>query len=135
MGLPSIDQQITFLHTRDLAGTARFYEDKLGLRLVLDQGGCRIYQVCGTAYLGFCQRESAPEQPRGVILTLVTDEVDEWYRLLLEEGVAFDKAPAHNPAYGIYHCFLRDPNGYLVEIQQFDDPAWATVTTDDVHQP
>jgi len=24
----------------------------------------------------------------------------------------------------IYHCFLRDPNGYLLEIQRFLDPAW-----------
>jgi extradiol dioxygenase family protein len=24
-----------------------------------------------------------------------------------------------------YHlCFLRDPNGYFIEIQQFLDPAW-----------
>jgi catechol 2,3-dioxygenase-like lactoylglutathione lyase family enzyme len=29
------------------------------------------------------------------------------------------KPPAHNPRYGIYHCFLHDPNGYLVEIQSF----------------
>ena len=33
--------------------------------------------------------------------------------------------PALNPEYGIYHCFLRDPNGYLVEIQRFLDPSWA----------
>ena len=24
----------------------------------------------------------------------------------------------------IYHCFLRDPNGYLIEIQRFLNPAW-----------
>ena len=128
---PPVDQQITFLYTRDLSNTARFYEDKLDLRLALDQGSCRIYQVCGNAYLGFCQRETAPEQPQGVILTLVTDDVDEWYEHLLGLGVTFEKAPAHNQVYGIYHCFLRDPNGYLVEIQRFDDPGWATVIDDD----
>ncbi|OQY24133.1 MAG: hypothetical protein DRJ03_06405 [Chloroflexi bacterium] len=29
-----------------------------------------------------------------------------------------------NPRYNIYHCFLRDPNGYLIEIQRFLDSAW-----------
>ena len=58
MVLSSVDQQITFLYTRNLSNTARFYQDKLGLRLALDQGSCRIYQVCGNAYLGFCQREA-----------------------------------------------------------------------------
>ncbi len=45
-------------------------------------------------------------------------------KLLNEQGVEFEKLPAHNPQFEIYHCFLRDPNGYLVEIQRFDDPGW-----------
>lgn len=119
------DAQITFCYTRDLAGTARFYEDVLALPLALDQGGCRIYRTAGGAYLGFCGREDAA-RPAGVILTLVTDDVDGWHEKLAAAGVEFEKAPAHNPDYGIYHCFFRDPNGYLLEIQRFDDPDWAS---------
>ena len=122
---PSFDQQITFLHTRDLEATARFYEDILGLPLALDQGDCRIYRVSQGGYVGFCRRAAAPEQPSGVILTLVTPDVDGWYRRLVDLGIAFEKPPALNPKYDIYHCFLRDPSGYLIEIQRFLDPAWA----------
>ncbi len=121
---PPIHQQVTFLHTRDLAATAHFYQEILGLELALDQGDCRIYRVSHDGYLGFCQREGAPEEPAGVILTLVTPEVDEWHRYLSDQGVTFDKPPTLNPKYNIYHCFLRDPNGYLIEIQHFLDPAW-----------
>lgn len=121
---PSIDQQITFLHTRDLEATAAFYEQTLGLELVLDQGSCHIYRTAGESYLGFCRPATAPEQPEGVILTLVTAQVDEWYEYLCRRGVRFERPPATNPRYGIYHCFLRDPNDYLIEIQRFDDPAW-----------
>jgi catechol 2,3-dioxygenase-like lactoylglutathione lyase family enzyme len=124
MQRPSIDQQITFLYTRDLEATARFYKDLLGLTLALDQGDCRIYGTSSDGYLGFCQRETAPTKPLGVILTLVTSEVDEWYQYLSAHGVAFEKPPALNPRYDIYHCFLRDPNGYLIEIQRFNDPFW-----------
>ena len=124
---PPIDGQITFLYTRDLAATAHFYEGIMGLSLKLDQGNCRIYHVSGDGYVGFCQRDDAPEGPsdagtRHVILTLVTPEVDEWYHRLNERGVVFEKPPAVNPRYNIYHCFLRDPNGYLIEIQRFLDP-------------
>ncbi|MFZ1400558.1 MAG: VOC family protein, partial [Candidatus Promineifilaceae bacterium] len=52
---PLIEQQVTFLHARDLAETAVFYEKTLGLKLVLDQGSCRIYRSSGDAFLGFCQ--------------------------------------------------------------------------------
>ncbi len=122
MSRPRIDQQITFLYTRDLEATARFYEEVLGLALALDQGDCRIYRTSADGYLGFCQRQSAPEEPGGIILTLVTQEVDAWYQYLSEQGVVFEKPPALNPEYEIYHCFLRDPNGYLIEIQRFE--AW-----------
>jgi len=25
-----------------------------------------------------------------------------------------------------FYCFLRDPNGYLIEIQRFEDPRWTS---------
>ena len=123
----SVTQQITFLDTDDLARTADFYERILGLRLARDQGTCRIYHVCGGAYLGFCRRGAAsPTAPRdaaGVtVLTLITDRVDEWCRRLEAHGVEIVKPPADNPPYRIYNAFARDPNGYLVEIQRFWEP-------------
>jgi catechol 2,3-dioxygenase-like lactoylglutathione lyase family enzyme len=117
------DAQVTFCYTDDLDGTARFYEEAMGLELALDQGACRIYRVAGGAFVGFCRRAETP-QPDGIILTFVTDDVDGWHNRLVERGVTIEKPPGHNERFNIYHCFLRDPNGYLVEIQRFDDPAW-----------
>ncbi len=114
-------QFITFLHTGDLEATTRFYAGTLGLPLVRDQGVCRIFRAAPSAYLGFCTHLEAP-RPEGVILTLVTKVVDGWYAGLRARGVEFVKPPAHNPRYQIYHCFLKDPNGYLLEIQRFDQP-------------
>lgn len=125
---PQIDSQITFLYTRDLVATARFYEQSLGFKLTLDQGSCRIYRITDSAYLGFCQRENLPDQPgleSKVIFTFVTQEVDRWYERLTTQGVIIDKPPANNPAYDIYHFFFRDPNGYLIEVQRFLNPSWS----------
>jgi catechol 2,3-dioxygenase-like lactoylglutathione lyase family enzyme len=120
----AIDQQVTFLYTRDLAATAAFYENIISLKMALDQGVCRIYHVAGTSYVGFCERADALQQTPDVIFTLVTQDVDGWYADLSAKGVQFDKPPQLNPTYNVYHCFLRDPNGYLIEIQRFNDPAW-----------
>jgi catechol 2,3-dioxygenase-like lactoylglutathione lyase family enzyme len=103
------DAQITFCYTPDLEATARFYEQTLGLELALDQGRC--------------SGDGTPS-PEGVILTLVTTDVDDWYRKLCDAKVAFEKPPTLNTDFQIYHCFFRDPNGYLLEIQRFEDPAW-----------
>ena len=117
------DAGITFCYTRDLKKTAEFYEEVMGLPLVLDQGGCRIYRVSGGAYFGFCEREEAGSG-KGLILTFVTEDVDTWYEKLSGLGIVFEKQPTFNPDYKIYHCFLRDPNVYLLEIQRFEDPRW-----------
>jgi len=124
MNHPLAEHQITFLYTRDLAATTQFYEEVMGLLLALAQDDCRIYRISDNGFLGFCERVDAPQEPQGVILTIVTPEVDQWYHHLRGQGVVFEKAPAFNPDYNIYHCFLRDPNGYLIEIQHFLDPAW-----------
>lgn len=119
-----ITEQITFLYTRDLEMTVHFYEEIMGLPLVLNQGSCRIYRVIGDAYVGFCERDEAPEQPQGILFTLVTPDVDGWAEHLRAHGVPFEKAPAVNPTYHIYHCFVRDPNGYVIEIQRFLSDDW-----------
>ncbi len=117
------DSLITFLPTTDLESTARFYEKILQLELALDQTTCRIYRVASDGYLGFCQKKQLAEQ-QGLILTLVSEDVDGWYQRLLDAGIEIEHAPAHNPQYKIYHFFFRDPNGYRLEIQRFEDSRW-----------
>ena len=131
MERPEIDQQVTFLHCADLAATDWFYRGLLGLPPALDQGACRIYRVGRDAFLGFCRATDhlLPATPAGVILTLVVDRpanVDQWHAFLLSRSAAgvIERPPALNPRFNIYHLFLRDPSGYLVEIQAFLDPSW-----------
>jgi len=119
-----IDSQITFLATQDLPATADFYERLLGLELALDQGTYRIYSTREGAFIGFCEGKGTP-RPDAIILTLVSRDVDGWYETLRAKGVEFEKRPTHNPEYKIYHCMFRDPNGYLIEIQRFEDSRWA----------
>ncbi|MBT4890161.1 MAG: VOC family protein [Rhodospirillales bacterium] len=119
------NQQVTFLYTRDLEGSVQFYSEFLELQLTLDQGSCKIFQVSPNAFLGICAcNEQRPSNPEGIIVTLVTSDVDGWYEKLKSKGVRFDAPPSENTKFNIYHCFLRDPDGYQIEIQQFRDPAW-----------
>lgn len=124
MAHPPIGQQIMFLRTNDMPATAQFYEEVLGLPLALDQGHCRMYRVSGNGYIGFCTNPASPQQPSGVCFTMVTPQVDEWYEYLQERGVHFEKTPTLDPKDNVYHCFLRDPNGYLLEFQRFVDDSW-----------
>ena len=116
------EQQITFLHSRNLQAARDFYSQMLGLPLVRDQGTCIIFRTATNAYLGFCEHIDPIEPGRRVILTLVTANVDAWYQRLKSQGADLVSQPQANPKYQIYHFFLKDPDGYWVEIQRFDQP-------------
>jgi catechol 2,3-dioxygenase-like lactoylglutathione lyase family enzyme len=125
MTIPAIDQQVTFITCADLEASSAFYREVLGLVRVLDQGDCQIFRVAGEAFLGVCRRRAGRAlQTGGVVVTFVTQDVDGWYRYLIEQGVATEGAPAEKPDYGIYNFFARDPDGYLIEFQTFLTEKW-----------
>ncbi len=122
---PEIQQQITWVYTPDLAETTQFYASILGLERVLDQGSCHIYRAASNAFVGVCQvRPGREVEPRGVLITLVTDDVDGWYARLEALDVALDGPPHRSEAFNVYAFFARDPNGYRIEFQTFLDPSW-----------
>jgi catechol 2,3-dioxygenase-like lactoylglutathione lyase family enzyme len=120
-----VDAQITFLPCSDLARSRSFYEDVLGLEVVVDQGSCLIFRVCDGAYVGVCEHLD-PIHGRSVVVTIVSDDVDGWCRRVVDNGGIVESGPEHNDRYGIYHAFTRDPDGHYVEIQRFDDPSWSS---------
>jgi len=109
---------ICFFPARDLLATHHFYHDVLGLELFLDQGACRIYDVPGGGKLGFCDHVPS-EGPKDPILTLLSPDVDAWASKLQQQGFPPLEPPRRNPKFHIYHFFVRDPDGYRVEIQKF----------------
>ena len=118
------EQSVCFFYTNKPKQTEHFYTEVLGLPLALDQGACQIYQISSTGYVGFCTHREAAN-PEGVNVTLVIRQVETVYEQLLNRGVQFEKPLSFNEQFQITNAFFRDPNGYLLEIQRFDDPRWA----------
>ncbi len=116
---------ITFIYVDDAEASDAFYRGVLGLPLVTVQPTCRIYQVSAAGFLGVCSSNDRPTTPAGVVITLVRPDVDVFCDRITTAGLELEKAPAHNERFSIYNAFVRDPDGYLVEIQRFDDPDWA----------
>jgi predicted enzyme related to lactoylglutathione lyase len=82
-----INAAITFLKTTDLEKTTHFYQDVLKLKLVLDQGTCRIFRILRGSYIGFCIQDKEPDN-REVVITLVVEDVDAACSALEKGGCA-----------------------------------------------
>ena len=120
---PTIDAQVTFLYTHDLDSTTPFYSDTLGLQLAYEQPSARFYYVGPSSFIGIVfARPGRYVEPKGVVFTLLTSDVDGWYQYLTNRGAT----PLGPPKLGqsAYTFFIQDPNGYLIEFQQFVDPKW-----------
>ena len=117
-----LDAFVAFYPCHDLSASRDFYERDLGLEIARDQQTCLIFQVAGQGYVGFCQHEGDLPRHDGLILTFVTDAVDEVYKALRRRNVETEAPPRLHETYGIYHFFARDPDGYRVEVQRFDKP-------------
>ncbi len=119
---PAINDTITWVYTDDLDTTCAFYADVLGLKLWRDAGVARIFELKPSNYVGVCVAlDWRVVEPRGGMLTLLTDDVDGWYTHLTAVNAPCKSPPARNDKFGIYAFLVEDPNGYLIEFQQFLD--------------
>jgi len=110
---------IIFLGAEDLEKVDEFYGNFLGLSLFKDQGLCRIYDIPGGGKIGFCSHMEKNTGDKSPIITLLTEEVDSVYQDSKNKGLEIVKKPAENKRFNIYHFFMKDPEGYCVEVQKF----------------
>eukprot|EP00312_Isochrysidales_sp_CCMP1244_P006521 CAMPEP_0196673322 /NCGR_PEP_ID=MMETSP1090-20130531/2883_1 /TAXON_ID=37098 /ORGANISM="Isochrysis sp, Strain CCMP1244" /LENGTH=382 /DNA_ID=CAMNT_0042011079 /DNA_START=1 /DNA_END=1149 /DNA_ORIENTATION=+ len=125
---------ITFLYSSRLADARRFYSHDLGLPLRRDGGVLFFALPGGAASLGIVpEGTSAAASPPVSAVTagrdtamvcLLTDDVDGTFAKALAGGrCSAEQPPRATERFGIYNALLRDPDGYLVELQRFTDAA------------
>ncbi len=116
-----ISAQISWVYTGNLDATADFYARILELECSRDEGGARIFKTGDGACIGVCEAfADRVVEAKGGMISIVTDDVDAWYQRLLENGLLIEEPPRRQEQFGIYCFFVRDPNGYVIEFQQFD---------------
>jgi catechol 2,3-dioxygenase-like lactoylglutathione lyase family enzyme len=118
----ALQGQVMFLPTDNQQKIIDFYEGLLGLELVRDQKLCRIYKTGPSSYLGFCERGYTIPTDFRVVITLLIDDVDGVYKLLKDHNIETESTPEFSERFNVYQFFMRDPNGYLIEIQKFIEP-------------
>jgi predicted enzyme related to lactoylglutathione lyase len=117
--------QITFLYFDDLKDATPFFEETLKLTKIDDQGFAKIYRISGGAFIGIVDASQgycrAPTE-QNTLITLVTDDVHQWYQHLKSRGVKIDASPKHQEKANVECFFFKGPGGYAFEVQKFLNP-------------
>jgi catechol 2,3-dioxygenase-like lactoylglutathione lyase family enzyme len=110
-----IKRIVANFRTADPALARVFYQDVLGLDLLMDQGWLQTY---GSAHSMTVQVAFASEGGSGTAVPDLSIEVDDVDEALVRMGAAgFD--PEYGPAdepWGVRRFYVRDPFGKLVNI-------------------
>jgi len=101
--------------TRDVDAARRFYQEVLGLDLLMDLGWIATY---GSPETMSVQISFAAEGGSGTAtpdLSIEVDDVDDALERMLRAGIAIEYGPADEP-WGVRRFYVRDPFGRLINI-------------------
>jgi catechol 2,3-dioxygenase-like lactoylglutathione lyase family enzyme len=113
---------VLWLYYKDMEGIQRFYEGRLGLELIVDQGWAKIYRTSGSGYLGLVDEtrgmHSYTEQ-KAVTMSFLTDDLDGWFQYAKGTS-AFELRSEQIEVTDRYRAFVGyDPEGYYLEFDTF----------------
>ena len=106
---------IVFLKTKNMPEIRKFYEERVGMQLWLQQAHCIILKH-GNLVLGFCESEESDIPGCYTFFYETKEEIDRRYE---EFKDCAEDEPKVTEEYQIYHFFAKDPEGRKVEFQQF----------------
>jgi len=101
--------------TQDIAAGRRFYQDVLGLELLMDHGWIATY---GSRQTMSVQISVASEGGSGTPvpdLSIEVDDLDAALARVRQAGVAIEYGPADEP-WGVRRFYVRDPFGKLLNV-------------------
>ncbi len=122
---PSVDGLLTFFYYKDLEKAAKFYEEIMGFTLVQDQKWAKLFKVSDNAYMGCVDGNTGyhkPDPVKPVMLTVIVDDPDAWYKHFKKNNVPTINKPHDDEELNLRIFLLHDPEGYVIEIQKFNDP-------------
>jgi len=115
---------IVWFYYKDMGGIQRFYEDILGLELIVDQGWAKIYPIGPTGYFGLVDEKRGMHkftEEKAVTLSLITDDIDGWYDYVTSNGAIEMRSQSISDT-DRYRAFVAyDPGGYFLEWDVFQE--------------
>ena len=113
------ESSINFYPCLDIEKTTEFYIKEIGLSLYEDQGTCRIFDT-GYGYIGFCEYEDYILCNKTCISFNVPtkEDVFRYYEKYKQKQMPGLTEPKKHPKYDVYSFFMKDINGYTLEIQK-----------------
>ncbi|USG67401.1 VOC family protein [Brevibacillus ruminantium] len=103
------------IHTQEIVAAKSFYQDVLGLDLLMDHGWIATYGSSEEMSIQISFASQGGSQTLVPDLSIEVDNVDEAYERVKSAGFPVEYGPAYEP-WGVRRFYVRDPFGKLINI-------------------
>ena len=115
---------VTWMYYQDMQVAEKFYEEIIGLRMIVDQGWAKVYQVSETGYIGLVDERRGMHtfsEDKAVNVSFLLGDVSGWFDYIQTNNSfplrqdSLEVGPENK-----YKGFVGyDPAGYFLEFDQF----------------
>jgi len=117
---------ITWLYYRDIPAMEKFYQQTLGLQLVVDQGWAKIYRSSMSGYIGLVDERRGMHQfteKKAVNVSFILKDIDGWFNYVNDnKSFVLRSTEVSTGPEKKYRAFVGyDPEGYYMEFDTFYD--------------
>lgn len=106
---------VTNIHSDNISKAKSFYQDALGLDLLMDHGWITTYGSDQEMKVQISIASQGGSDTPTPDISIEVDDVDTAYERMKEAGFRIEYGPADEP-WGVRRFFVRDPFGKLVNI-------------------
>jgi predicted enzyme related to lactoylglutathione lyase len=120
--MKEIDGMITFTYYNELEKAAEFYGKILGFYEVMNKDWVKIFKVSKDSHIGLVNAEKGylkPQVEKPVMLSIIVEDVEAWYKLLVEKNVKVSNPPKKSEEIDMSGFLTWDPEGYVIEFITF----------------
>jgi len=114
---------ILWLYYRDLGNIQRFYEQKIGLALLVDQDWAKIYQTSPSGFIGLVDESRGMRsfsEEKAVTVSFVTDDLQGWLDYVIDRDAFALRSDVISADDERFRAFVGyDPEGYYLEFNTF----------------
>jgi catechol 2,3-dioxygenase-like lactoylglutathione lyase family enzyme len=123
------------LAVADIPRSIQFYKDSFGFSVLIEEPYYALLSLGSLWLYVVTESPPTPDKPTVTLGTTGTNErtsanivfhvsdCKAAYEALSQAGVQF-LAPPQQPPWGGWRCFAQDPDGYLIEIEEYELPTY-----------
>jgi catechol 2,3-dioxygenase-like lactoylglutathione lyase family enzyme len=114
---------VIWLYYKDMLEAERFYEEKIGLKQIVDQGWAKVYQVSKSGYIGLVDERRGMHnftEQKGTSVSFIVNDLDGWYAYVKSQEPFPLVQEMYTGKEERYKAFVgKDPGMYFLEFDRF----------------